>query len=144
MPGEGFKRDDRHTECLNQERSTLFGCAMLALVLRRRVLGVDATAAQTLGSLVMVLRRIGVELIITRVTNPSIRRLLVAHGIISGSDTGEFVVCIQQSGCAIELCQHKFRVHAHAQEQHLRLLHSLRDCKHGISGQLVILCQCSV
>lgn len=52
------------------------------------MLGIDATAAQTLGSLAMVLRRMGVELIITRVTNKSIRRLLVAHGIISATDAG--------------------------------------------------------
>lgn len=56
--------------------------------LHRRVLGVDATAAQTLSSLAMVLRRMGVELVISRVTNKSIRRLLVAHGIISASDVG--------------------------------------------------------
>ncbi|KAF8062987.1 hypothetical protein HT031_003826 [Scenedesmus sp. PABB004] len=49
----------------------------------RRVLGVDATAAQTLGSLAMVLRRMGVELVLTRVAKPSVRRLLVAHGIIA-------------------------------------------------------------
>jgi hypothetical protein len=54
----------------------------------RRVLGIDATAAQTLGSLAMVLRRMGVELVISRVANRSIRRLLVAHGIISGSSAG--------------------------------------------------------
>jgi hypothetical protein len=50
------------------------------------VLGVDATSAQTLSSLSMVLRRMGVTLIITRVTQPSIRRLLVAHGLISSAD----------------------------------------------------------
>jgi len=47
---------------------------------------VDATSAQTLASLAMVLRRMDVELILTRVTKPSIRRLLVAHGIISPAD----------------------------------------------------------
>lgn len=54
--------------------------------LYRRVLGVDATSAQTLASLAMVLKRMHVELIITRVTRPSIRRLLGAHGIISPED----------------------------------------------------------
>jgi hypothetical protein len=44
---------------------------------------VDATSAQTLSSLAMVLRRMGVELVLTRVTNPGIRRLLAAHGIIA-------------------------------------------------------------
>lgn len=34
----------------------------------------------------MVLRRMDVELVITRVTKPSIRRLLVAHGIISPTE----------------------------------------------------------
>jgi hypothetical protein len=52
----------------------------------RRVLGLDATAAQTLGSLALVLRRKGVELVLTRVTNSGIRRLLRAHGVISAHD----------------------------------------------------------
>ncbi|KAF6261741.1 hypothetical protein COO60DRAFT_1699671 [Scenedesmus sp. NREL 46B-D3] len=50
-----------------------------------RILGIDATAAQTMGSLVLVLRRLGVELVISRVASSSIRRLLAAHGIISSS-----------------------------------------------------------
>lgn len=54
----------------------------------RQVLGIDATAAQTLASLAMVLRRMGVELVITRVTDKSIRRLLIAHKIISARDSG--------------------------------------------------------
>jgi hypothetical protein len=60
----------------------------VTLHLCRRVLGIDATAAQTLGSLAMVLRRMGVELVISRVANRSIRRLLVAHGIITSSSAG--------------------------------------------------------
>lgn len=62
--------------------------ALLLFVLCRLVLGIDATAAQTLSSLAMVLRRMRVELVITRVTNGSIRRLLVAHKIISAKDLG--------------------------------------------------------
>ena len=50
--------------------------------LHRRVLGVDATAAQTFGTLVMVLRRMGVELVLTRVTSRTMRRLFAAHGLI--------------------------------------------------------------
>lgn len=38
-------------------------CASLP---HRRVLGIDATAAKTLGALALVLRRIGVELVISR------------------------------------------------------------------------------
>lgn len=47
----------------------------------------DATSAQTLASLAMVLKRMDVELVLTRVTKPSIRRLLVAHGIISPKES---------------------------------------------------------
>jgi hypothetical protein len=53
----------------------------------------------------MVLRRMGVELVITRVANRSIRRLLVAHGIISASSgAGEVLnhLCI--------ICMKGFRV----------------------------------
>lgn len=49
-------------------------------------MGVDATSAQTLASLGMVCRRMGVELVITRIPTHSIRRLLAAHGIISPAD----------------------------------------------------------
>jgi MFS superfamily sulfate permease-like transporter/CRP-like cAMP-binding protein len=50
----------------------------------RRVLGVDATAAQTFGTLRMQLRRLGVELVLTRVRgNPTVERLFAAHGLIA-------------------------------------------------------------
>lgn len=63
------------------------------------MLGIDATAAQTLGSLALVLRRMGVELVISRVASRSMRRLLVAHGIITGGSAGRgqkayFLVCL--------------------------------------------------
>lgn len=46
----------------------------------------------------MVLRRMGVELIIARVNRKSIRRLLVAHGIISASDAGGFAAVPSVAG----------------------------------------------
>ncbi|KAI8470530.1 MAG: hypothetical protein J3K34DRAFT_255209 [Monoraphidium minutum] len=49
----------------------------------RRVLGVDATAAQLLGSLRIVLRQMGVELVLTRVRDGTMRRLFVAHGLVA-------------------------------------------------------------
>jgi len=50
----------------------------------RRVLGVDATAAQTFGTLQMQLKRLGVELVLTRVrSNPTVERLFAAHGLIA-------------------------------------------------------------
>eukprot|EP00878_Enallax_costatus_P013193 GHUV01013790.1.p1 GENE.GHUV01013790.1~~GHUV01013790.1.p1 ORF type:complete len:1035 (+),score=287.38 GHUV01013790.1:628-3732(+) len=75
---------------VDQERLALLERQAPAFVILdfRQVLGIDATAAQTLASLAMVLRRLGVELIMTRVTNRSIRRLLVAHKIISAKDLG--------------------------------------------------------
>jgi hypothetical protein len=72
---------------LPPKASTLQRCNNTAYITAcRRVLGVDATSAQTLSSLSMVLRRMGVTLIITRVTQRSIRRLLAAHGLISPAD----------------------------------------------------------
>jgi hypothetical protein len=66
------------------------------------VLGIDATSAQTLSSLAMVLRRMGVELIITRVPKPSIARLLGAHGIVSPADAAGVAAegCSSGSGAA--------------------------------------------
>eukprot|EP00877_Chromochloris_zofingiensis_P013889 jgi/Chrzof1/8754/Cz03g23090.t1 len=49
----------------------------------RRVLGVDATAAQRFGDLQMNLRRLNVELVLTHLTNPAIKRLFAAHGVIA-------------------------------------------------------------
>lgn len=52
----------------------------------RRVLGVDATAAQTFGTLQTQLRRLGVELVLTRVRgNPTVERLFAAHGLIAAA-----------------------------------------------------------
>ena len=48
----------------------------------RRVHGLDATAAQTFGTLWTMLARLGVELVITHLEQPGMRKLLQAHGVI--------------------------------------------------------------
>uniref|UniRef100_A0A383VST7 STAS domain-containing protein n=1 Tax=Tetradesmus obliquus TaxID=3088 RepID=A0A383VST7_TETOB len=75
---------------LDAERLALLAKQAPCLIILdfKRVLGIDATAAQTLGSLALVLRRMGVELVISRVASRSMRRLLVAHGIITGGSAG--------------------------------------------------------
>jgi hypothetical protein len=84
----------------NEQPCAFPHCCYLISAVCRRILGIDATAAQTMGSLAMVLRRMGVELVITRVANRSIRRLLVAHGIISASSgAGEPQVCLKCYCC---------------------------------------------
>ena len=44
--------------------------------------GLDATAAQTFGTLWTMLARLGVELIITCLERPDMAQLLRAHGVI--------------------------------------------------------------
>jgi ribosomal protein L12E/L44/L45/RPP1/RPP2 len=51
-----------------------------------------------MASLNMVLRRMGVELILTRVTQHSIRRLLAAHGIIAPSAVASSTPAAATSG----------------------------------------------
>jgi MFS superfamily sulfate permease-like transporter/CRP-like cAMP-binding protein len=64
-------------------RRVAAGAPRFLLLDFRRVLGVDATAAQTFGSLRMQLRRLGIELVLTRVHgNPTVERLFAAHGLI--------------------------------------------------------------
>lgn len=60
---------------------------MRAALLRvyRQVHGLDATAAQTFGTLWTMLERLGVELVITHLENPEMERLLRAHGVIGTS-----------------------------------------------------------
>ena len=48
----------------------------------RQVHGLDATSAQTFGTLWTMLERLGVELVITHLDNPEMERLLRAHGVI--------------------------------------------------------------
>ena len=48
----------------------------------RQVHGLDATSAQTFGTLWTMLDRLGVELVITHLDNPDMERLLRAHGVI--------------------------------------------------------------
>ena len=48
----------------------------------RNVDGLDATSAQTFGTLWSILIRLGVELIITQLDSPSMRQLLTAHEVI--------------------------------------------------------------
>ena len=52
---------------------------------RRAVHGLDATAAQTFGTLFNMLESLGVELVITHMENPESEKLLRAHGVI-GAD----------------------------------------------------------
>ena len=51
----------------------------------RGVQGLDATAAQTFGTMWNSLRRSGVELVLTHMGHGSTRRLLEAHGITSAA-----------------------------------------------------------
>lgn len=44
--------------------------------------GLDATSAQTFGTLWSILIRLGVEMIITQLDSPSMRQLLTAHEVI--------------------------------------------------------------
>lgn len=47
----------------------------------RDVVGMDATAAQTLGSLWLALRAGGAEMVLTDIRKPTMLRLLRAHGV---------------------------------------------------------------
>ena len=55
------------------------------LLFFRMVRGLDATAAQSFGSLRNLLQRLGVELIIVELENESASSLLAAHGVIGPS-----------------------------------------------------------
>lgn len=48
----------------------------------RQVHGLDATSAQTFGTLWTMLERLGVELVITHLENSEMERLLRAHGVV--------------------------------------------------------------
>ena len=52
------------------------------MCLSRAVHGLDATAAQTFGTLFNMLEGLGVELVITHMENPEMEKLLRAHGVI--------------------------------------------------------------
>ena len=47
--------------------------------------GLDATAAQTFGTLFNMLESLGVELVITHMENPEMEKLLRAHGVIGAN-----------------------------------------------------------
>ena len=65
-------------------RRVAAGAPRFLLLDFRRVLGVDATAAQTFGALRARLARMGVELVLTRVHgNPTVEHLFAAHGLIA-------------------------------------------------------------
>ena len=53
--------------------------------LSRAVHGLDATAAQTFGTLFNMLDSLGVELVITHMENPEMEKLLRAHGVIGSN-----------------------------------------------------------
>ena len=50
--------------------------------LRRNVHGLDATSAQTFGTLWSILIRLGVEMVITNLESLKMLKLLAAHGVI--------------------------------------------------------------
>jgi hypothetical protein len=52
------------------------------------VVGLDATAARTFGTLRNSMQRANVELVLTHVDDGQIRRLLAAHGVIDRPDGG--------------------------------------------------------
>lgn len=63
-------------------------CPKLALTIAlgiRAVHGLDATAAQTFGTLWNMLEALGVELVITHMKNPEMEKLLRAHGVIGAN-----------------------------------------------------------
>ena len=53
--------------------------------LGRAVHGLDATAAQTFGTLFNMLEGLGVEMVITHMENPEMEKLLRAHGVIGSN-----------------------------------------------------------
>lgn len=62
----------------------------------RRVHGLDATAAQTFRTLSSRLRGTGVELVLAHLTDPTMRRLLAAHGVVAthaGQDEPSSATC---------------------------------------------------
>ena len=58
---------------------------IVGLPARRAVHGLDATAAQTFGTLFNMLESLGVELVITHMENPEMEKLLRAHGVIGSN-----------------------------------------------------------
>lgn len=63
----------------------------------RQVHGLDATSAQTFGTLWTMLERLGVELVITHLDNPEMERLLRAHGVIDDTHCA----CATLSHCSL-------------------------------------------
>ncbi len=57
----------------------------MGMIARRAVHGLDATAAQTFGTLFNMLESLGVELVITHMENPEMEKLLRAHGVIGSN-----------------------------------------------------------
>ncbi len=73
--------DVQHLSC---KMSSSFSCDM-CVDLGRAVHGLDATAAQTFGTLFNMLDGLGVEMVITHMENPEMEKLLRAHGVIGSN-----------------------------------------------------------
>ena len=65
----------------------------------------DATAAQTFGTMCNSLRRQGVELVLTFNQQKSMQRLLEAHGLISSTGDGKDGTCRQDLLSALSWMQ---------------------------------------
>ena len=64
--------------------------------------GLDATAAQTFGTLFNMLESLGVELVITHMENPEMEKLLRAHGVIGAN----CCMCAHPAGCTASYVRH--------------------------------------
>ena len=64
--------------------------------------GLDATAAQTFGTLFNMLESLGVELVITHMENPEMEKLLRAHGVIGAN----CCMCAHPAGCTASCVRH--------------------------------------
>ena len=82
-PGHGGRSRDMESKQPLLERATAAVAESPRFVLLdfRRVHGLDATAARTIGTLASTLATMGVQLIVTQLDNPETARLLAAHGV---------------------------------------------------------------
>ena len=83
----------RAPELLRMREMAKFACADRPCWQRRNVDGLDATSAQTFGTLWSILIRLGVELVITELDSPKMQALLVAHDVI-GEASCVYASCI--------------------------------------------------
>ena len=83
-PGSNLREQCRakHLQAEARHVASCLAMILMYLVEHRMVRGLDATAAQSFGSLRNLLQRLNVELIIVELENESASALLTAHGVI--------------------------------------------------------------